>query len=79
MTSPGYPDNYGPNLDCNYRLVGAGRNDYLTIDFDAGQFEMEQADCKYDYLLITDAVTGAKVLYLYPSLLLRYGHYQVLK
>ena len=69
VTSPGYPADYGANLNCNYRMVGAGRNDYLILEFDVEGFEMEQAECRYDYLQVTDAITGQEVMYLYR----RYG------
>ena len=67
VTSPGYPSNYGNGLDCNYRVLGAGPSDYLTIDFDSGDvFGMEASgggSCRYDYLQITDAATGEKVCF----------------
>ena len=65
VTSPGYPADYGANLDCNYRMVGAGRNDYLILEFDVEGFEMEdtrwKTECRYDYLQVTDAITGQEV------------------
>ncbi|XP_078384782.1 cubilin-like [Oculina patagonica] len=52
LTSPGYPDNYPQNMDCNYS-VPIPHGMAVKINFDA--FDLEYASsCEYDYLKITN-------------------------
>ncbi|XP_078342712.1 tolloid-like protein 2 [Oculina patagonica] len=52
LTSPGYPNNYPGNMDCEY-LIPIPHGMALKITF--GEFHMEyDSSCKFDYLKITN-------------------------
>ncbi|XP_078343320.1 tolloid-like protein 2 [Oculina patagonica] len=52
LKSPGYPDNYPPNMDCNYS-VSIPHGKAITITFHEFDVEYDR-DCEYDYLKITN-------------------------
>ncbi len=51
IISPGYPNNYGPNLDCSLTLEGTGLLQSMTVYVEA--FNTEPG---FDFLEITDGL-----------------------
>jgi len=52
ITSPGYPDVYGPDLDCLYYIHNPF-NHLLTITFQRFAIEYNSNNCNYDYLKVS--------------------------
>jgi len=57
ITSPAYPDSYGPSQQCVY-VIHNPFNNVLVISFQT--FDLEyQEDCDYDYLMVGICCHGA--------------------
>ena len=58
LSSPGYPGNYGNNLDCNYTLVGPA-SDFVVATFeDTFDVEAGVRGCSYDRVAVTERATN---------------------
>lgn len=53
ITSPGYPANYPPNSDCNWRIESTNRNMSVLVEIEDAQFE-ESVSCLRDSLTVYD-------------------------
>lgn len=51
LTSPGFPENYFPNLNCNYTFV-APSDSYFKIDFQQFSLETPSPRCSHDNVTI---------------------------
>ena len=49
LTSPGYPGSYPNNLDCSWTIHVPGAAQIILKFTD---FQLEDDDCKYDYLTV---------------------------
>ncbi|KAL7057878.1 hypothetical protein AAHC03_016808 [Spirometra sp. Aus1] len=60
ITSPGYPDEYPPRMECNWKIaVSAGFSIVLTFS----RFELfAEDDCPYNYLAIYDGPSDSSPL-----------------
>merc|ERR1711976_225554 len=55
LTSPYYPEEYGYNMNCTWKVQG-GASDLVVMSFEDFELEFEP-DCRWDYLELYDADT----------------------
>ena len=54
LTSPNFPSNYGPGLDCDWTIhVGPGRT--LDVQITSLNIASDDEQCGQDYLMVSDA------------------------
>nr|XP_023695789.1 neuropilin-2-like isoform X1 [Paramormyrops kingsleyae] len=60
IESPGFPDKYPHNLECNFIIVAPPRMDiiltFLTFDLENDPLIIGESDCKYDWLELWDGL-----------------------
>ncbi|XP_016401734.1 neuropilin-1a-like [Sinocyclocheilus rhinocerous] len=55
LTSPGYPVSYYPSQKCTWVITAPGPNQRILINFNP-HFDLEDRECKYDYVEVRDGV-----------------------
>ncbi|XP_076146504.1 neuropilin-1a isoform X1 [Alosa pseudoharengus] len=55
LTSPGYPMSYYPSQKCVWVITAPGPNQRILINFNP-HFDLEDRECKYDYVEVRDGV-----------------------
>uniref|UniRef100_A0A671RZ94 Neuropilin n=1 Tax=Sinocyclocheilus anshuiensis TaxID=1608454 RepID=A0A671RZ94_9TELE len=55
LTSPGYPVSYYPSQKCIWVITAPGPNQRILINFNP-HFDLEDRECKYDYVEVRDGV-----------------------
>ncbi|KAG7266579.1 hypothetical protein CRUP_032104 [Coryphaenoides rupestris] len=55
LTSPGYPASYLPSQRCVWVITAPGPHQRILINFNP-HFDLEDRECKYDYLEVRDGV-----------------------
>uniref|UniRef100_A0AAR2L0Z9 Neuropilin n=1 Tax=Pygocentrus nattereri TaxID=42514 RepID=A0AAR2L0Z9_PYGNA len=55
LTSPGYPLSYYPSQKCVWVITAPGAHQRILINFNP-HFDLEDRDCKYDYVEVRDGV-----------------------
>uniref|UniRef100_A0A8C1VQW6 Neuropilin n=1 Tax=Cyprinus carpio TaxID=7962 RepID=A0A8C1VQW6_CYPCA len=55
LTSPGYPVSYYPSQKCTWVISAPGPNQRILINFNP-HFDLEDRECKYDYVEVRDGV-----------------------
>lgn len=60
IESPGFPDKYPHNLECNFIIIAPPRMDiiltFLTFDLENDPLIIGESDCKYDWLELWDGL-----------------------
>uniref|UniRef100_A0A8C7KHV9 Neuropilin n=1 Tax=Oncorhynchus kisutch TaxID=8019 RepID=A0A8C7KHV9_ONCKI len=55
LTSPGYPTSYLPSQKCVWVITAPGPHQRILINFNP-HFDLEDRECKYDYVEVRDGV-----------------------
>ncbi|CAL8322748.1 unnamed protein product [Boreogadus saida] len=55
LTSPGYPASYSPSHKCVWVITAPGPHQRILINFNP-HFDLEDRECKYDYVEVRDGV-----------------------
>uniref|UniRef100_A0AAY4DJD2 Neuropilin n=1 Tax=Denticeps clupeoides TaxID=299321 RepID=A0AAY4DJD2_9TELE len=55
LTSPGYPQSYYPSQKCVWVITAPGPHQRILINFNP-HFDLEDRECKYDYVEVRDGV-----------------------
>uniref|UniRef100_A0A674P953 Neuropilin n=1 Tax=Takifugu rubripes TaxID=31033 RepID=A0A674P953_TAKRU len=55
LTSPGYPMSYAPSQRCTWVISAPGPHQRILINFNP-HFDLEDRECKYDYVEVRDGV-----------------------
>ncbi|KAJ8278049.1 hypothetical protein GJAV_G00083270 [Gymnothorax javanicus] len=55
LTSPGYPASYSPSQKCVWVITAPGPHQRILINFNP-HFDLEDRECKYDYVEVRDGV-----------------------
>ncbi|KAL1006735.1 hypothetical protein UPYG_G00076160 [Umbra pygmaea] len=55
LTSPGYPASYFPSQKCVWVITAPGPHQKILINFNP-HFDLEDRECKYDYVEVRDGV-----------------------
>uniref|UniRef100_A0A3P8VW26 Neuropilin n=1 Tax=Cynoglossus semilaevis TaxID=244447 RepID=A0A3P8VW26_CYNSE len=55
LTSPGYPQSYPPSQRCAWVISAPGPHQRILINFNP-HFDLEDRECKYDYVEVRDGV-----------------------
>ncbi|KAG7524919.1 neuropilin-1 isoform X2 [Solea senegalensis] len=55
LTSPGYPMSYPPSQRCTWVISAPGPHQRILINFNP-HFDLEDRECKYDYVEVRDGV-----------------------
>nr|XP_029482555.1 neuropilin-1a isoform X1 [Oncorhynchus nerka] len=55
LTSPGYPTSYLPSQKCIWVITAPGPHQRILINFNP-HFDLEDRECKYDYVEVRDGV-----------------------
>uniref|UniRef100_A0AAR2L5T0 Neuropilin n=1 Tax=Pygocentrus nattereri TaxID=42514 RepID=A0AAR2L5T0_PYGNA len=53
ITTPGYPQEYPPHLDCRWVITAPEPSQRIVLNFNP-HFELEKLDCRYDFIEIRD-------------------------